>query len=58
MRDFMSTMKQTVEAMGRQEKERHIEHRVDPDEETFHVQGDGFYGHEKGFHDAEELRRK
>jgi hypothetical protein len=27
-------------------------------EEIFHLQADGFWGSEKGFHDAEQLRRQ
>ena len=27
------------------------------DEEIFHIQADGFWGPEKGFHDVEQLRR-
>ncbi len=28
------------------------------DEEFFHLQADGFWGSEKGFHDAEQLRNQ
>lgn len=31
---------------------------VESDEEIFHIQADGFWGPEKGFHNAEELRRQ
>ena len=56
MRDFISVLRDAVEPMWRQEEELPS---ADPaDDETFHVQADGFYGPEKGFHDAEQLRRR
>ena len=32
-------------------------HDDSPDNELAHIQADGFYGPEKGFHDVEQLRR-
>ena len=58
MRDFMSVLRGTAEPMWRQEEEDASMLSADPEDETFHVQADGFYGPEKGFHDAEELRKQ
>jgi len=55
MGDFISVLRETAEPMWRQEEEMLS---VDPDDETFHVQADGFYGPEKGFDDAEQLRKQ
>jgi len=55
MRDFTSVLRETSEPMWRQEEEMLS---ADPDDETFHVQADGFFGPEKGFHDAEQLRKQ
>jgi len=58
MRDFMSTVREAAEPMWRQEEEDIAIFSADPQDETFHVQADGFYGPEKGYHDAEELRKQ
>ena len=57
MRDFMSVLRDVAEPMWRQEEDA-LMLSADPDDESFHVQADGFYGPEKGFHDAEELRKQ
>ena len=58
MRDFTTFANEAVEGKGRQEKARAVMLSTDADAETFHLQADGFYGPEKGFHDAEELRKQ
>ncbi len=58
MRDFTTLANETGEGKGRQEKETAVMLSADADDETFHVQADGFYGPEKGFHDAEQLRKQ
>jgi hypothetical protein len=57
MEPFASSLRYTAEPVWRHEKDAPIL-STDNDEEIFHVQADGFYGPEKGFHDAEELRRQ
>ena len=54
MREFTTLANEAVEGKGRQEKARAAMLSADADDETFHVQADGFYGPEKGFHDAEQ----
>ncbi len=58
MCDFTGVAYEMAEATKRQGKEIAAIPCADPDEETFHLQADGFWGFEKGFHDAEELRRR
>jgi hypothetical protein len=58
MRDFTRMLRKIAEPMWRQEEEALEALPDDPDDETFHVQADGFYGPEKGFHDAEQLRKQ
>ncbi len=53
MREFTTLANEAVEGKGRQEKARAAMLSADADDETFHVQADGFPGPEKGFHDAE-----
>jgi hypothetical protein len=54
----MSVLHETAEPMGLQEEEIVANGSADPDEETFHLQADGFWGEEKGFQDAEQLRKQ
>lgn len=58
MRDLMDALPEKTEPMWRQEEERSVMPTADADEETFHLQADGFYGSEKGFHDGEQLRKQ
>jgi hypothetical protein len=55
MRDFMCVLRVTADSMWRLEEEMLAS---DPDDEIFHLQADGFYGPERGFHDAEQLRKQ
>lgn len=57
MEPFASSTQHTAEPVWRHEKDATIL-SADPDDESFHVQADGFYGPEKGFHDAEQLRKQ
>jgi hypothetical protein len=45
---------------GHQAKDHTVDasREVDPLEEIFHMQADGFWGLEKGFQDAEQLRNQ
>ena len=54
-RDFSNVLHETVETTRRQEEETDLILPADANSEIFHIQADGFYGFEKGFHDAEQL---
>lgn len=53
-----SVTNETTGYIGQQEKEITATTSTDHDEEMTHLQADGFWGFEKGFHDAEERRRR
>lgn len=54
---FASILQHAAEPIWRQEEDTTFL-SADSDDETFHVQADGFWGPEKGFHDAEQLRKQ
>lgn len=58
MHDFVSKFSTKDEQELRQCPEYGGHNSTAPDdEELFHLQADGFWGLEKGFHDAEQLRK-
>ncbi len=57
MRDFIADVSPVAARYGDTLRVPGCTDEID-DEETFHMQADGFWGSEKGFHDAEQLRNE
>jgi hypothetical protein len=53
----MKNAKDKLDDLLRREQSQEI-FPAELDEEIFHLQADGFWGPEKGFHHAEQLRRQ
>ena len=58
MRDFVNGYNAEQERKSRKSSACTAPDAPERDDEMLHLQADGFWGGEKGFHDAEELRRQ